>query len=532
VVHSVRRLRVSSFVSSLVPAWRRAAGVALACALLTAAAGRAQAATTIDGGNVGGQVWTAGGSPYYLLGDVSVPAGSTLTIQAGAVVELAGSDKQLTGSSATLVEIVVEGGLLIDGTASQPVLIRGRNATVPGFWWGIEVGAGATSVVIRGASIQHAVVAVASAMTAAPLSISNATFDQDDRTIFVSGGSAVLDALTISRTRSGADFQSAAGTSTITNAVISATDKTASLGLAIEAGAVHVANCTIDGFNTGISLIGGDTDVVNTIITNSAAGLDQTSASGTVAVSHSDLWNNTASLVPATLACADCLAVDPRYVSATDFHLQANSPAVDAGAGPAGVPDHDRDGRGRPAGSGYDLGAYEVTAAASAGGAGGGGGIAGAGGGRGGMAGGAGGGSAQGGSGVAGAAGSAGAGGVDAGGGAAGSGAAGGAAGAGGDSSGGGGSVGTGGVGGQPGTGGSGGVVAGTGGLAMGTGGTPGSGGTAGGMGGHAGAPGATITTLNEGCACAVDATSALPGLALPLFGALAIVIGRRRRRR
>jgi parallel beta helix pectate lyase-like protein/pectate lyase-like protein len=49
---------------------------------------------------------------------------------------------------------------------------------------------------------------------------------------------------------------------------------------------------------------------------------------------------------------------DPRLVSATDVHLQSNSPAIDAGLPLAEVA-QDADGVARPRGAGYDLGAYE-----------------------------------------------------------------------------------------------------------------------------------------------------------------------------
>ena len=40
------------------------------------------AATTIPGGNVSG-IWDAAGSPYLIEGDITVPAGQTLTIEPG-----------------------------------------------------------------------------------------------------------------------------------------------------------------------------------------------------------------------------------------------------------------------------------------------------------------------------------------------------------------------------------------------------------------------------------------------------------------
>lgn len=53
----------------------------------------------------------------------------------------------------------------------------------------------------------------------------------------------------------------------------------------------------------------------------------------------------------------DLWGVDPLFVSDTDFHLSAGSPAIDAGLD---VPvETDFDGNPRPQGAGYDIGAYE-----------------------------------------------------------------------------------------------------------------------------------------------------------------------------
>lgn len=58
------------------------------------------------------------------------------------------------------------------------------------------------------------------------------------------------------------------------------------------------------------------------------------------------------------------LNVDPLFVSASaaNFHLQANSPAIDAGTAIATLTT-DLDGNGRPQGSAYDIGAYEYGTA-------------------------------------------------------------------------------------------------------------------------------------------------------------------------
>ncbi len=47
-------------------------------------------------------------------------------------------------------------------------------------------------------------------------------------------------------------------------------------------------------------------------------------------------------------------------IASGDFHLQTGSPLIDAGSDLSGIVDEDYSGTGRPQGSGYDIGAYEV----------------------------------------------------------------------------------------------------------------------------------------------------------------------------
>ena len=98
--------------------------------MLALAGGTAAAATTIAGGTIVNQTWTAAGSPYVIQGDITVPAGSTLTIGAGVEVQAVGnSDAQGAGNNTTRVEILIEGTLAVNGTAGSPVVMRSSVAT-------------------------------------------------------------------------------------------------------------------------------------------------------------------------------------------------------------------------------------------------------------------------------------------------------------------------------------------------------------------------------------------------------------------
>src|SRR5262245_54624871 len=102
---------------------------ALATFLVGAAALAAPAAadTIIAGGNVINQTWTTAGSPYIIQGDITVPNGASLTIEAGVEVRAASSDSQMS-SDTTKVEVFIDGVLDVNGTSGNPVTFRGVSA--------------------------------------------------------------------------------------------------------------------------------------------------------------------------------------------------------------------------------------------------------------------------------------------------------------------------------------------------------------------------------------------------------------------
>lgn len=83
--------------------------LAAVAALLMLLAGPSSAATLVPPGNLTtNEAWSAGGSPYQLVGVLRIPSGITLSIDAGAVVEYNAS-----------ASIHVEGGLNVTGSATQ-----------------------------------------------------------------------------------------------------------------------------------------------------------------------------------------------------------------------------------------------------------------------------------------------------------------------------------------------------------------------------------------------------------------------------
>jgi len=116
--------------------------VALVLVASTAVAVPGRADTIISGGNIINQTWTAVSSPYIVLGDITVPVMSTLTIEPGVTVQLATSDAVGGGLDAARVEITVNGTLHVIGTSVQPVTFQSQGAPGPGRWYGIVANAG------------------------------------------------------------------------------------------------------------------------------------------------------------------------------------------------------------------------------------------------------------------------------------------------------------------------------------------------------------------------------------------------------
>ena len=122
----------------------------------------------------------------------------------------------------------------------------------------------------------------------------------------------------------------------------------------------ELANLTVVANGDEGLWLDGPTTLINTISVNNRVGL---TCRGNCVADHNLIWGNQIDY-EGQIPGANDLSADPRFVDPVehDFHLQPDSPAIDAGTA-SGAPDVDLAGTARPQGDGFDLGAYEIPPA-------------------------------------------------------------------------------------------------------------------------------------------------------------------------
>ncbi|MFO0741269.1 MAG: choice-of-anchor Q domain-containing protein [Labilithrix sp.] len=348
----------------------------------------ARAATAVvPGSSVGDQTWTPAGSPYILQGDVSVPSGTTLIIQPGVTVLFADQDKAVSGVEPKLVELIVDGQLIANGTEKQPISFKPEAINVKGSWYGIVVGANAGAA-ISFAEIQFPTMGVRSS-SATGLDLHDTHFDTANTAIGILGGSPTLRRIRTDACTTGVGYAAGGGTIAESffegSSVAVSADVNAAMTLNIVNSVVHAGNGGVvaketangqtltvnvtnstfhagNGFGLRVTNNPGSTtkmNIVNSIVTswgNGGVALD-TIGTNQVSVTFSDVVANKLNYLNVTPGTG-CISADPQYTSASVFSIQSTSPCKDTGTA-GGAPSTDVLGATRPFGPGVDMGAYE-----------------------------------------------------------------------------------------------------------------------------------------------------------------------------
>ncbi len=308
-------------------------------AVVLAFASPAEALTTVPAGDITDTQWTSSGSPYVVQGDVRVPDGHTLEIQAGVEVWFDSSDSQSSGVDTARPEFIVEGTLSVTGTSTDPVSFK-ANLSDPsrGHWYGIVVGANATAVRLEHATISHAVNGVDTSAPGPRLELVDSHIhDASSEGVAVKAGNPTISGSTIEDNNGVGVYVYEPAAATISETVIA---DNGDRGVEIWQGTNTVDNTTIDqstinanrtsGVYVRNTTNGAVTALVSeSIITNTAGdGLRTYGADASITTLYSNVWGNSRNFYPATLeqSGVEIMSSNPLYVSSNNLHLTSNSP--------------------------------------------------------------------------------------------------------------------------------------------------------------------------------------------------------------
>jgi hypothetical protein len=321
------------------------------------------AGTTINGGNIINQTWNAAGSPYIVLGDITIPGGSTLTIEAGTTVCMASTDAMAAGLDDSKVEITNNGGGILDvnGSVLAPVTFRSMEVTTAQTWRGLI----SNSLSESDTSINHALIANASVGVAGHAWVKGSVFMHNGTGVHLDRNS-IVDASVFLKNTYGVDVLDDI---TITNLL--AYQNTCGIRIypAYNYMVAHIDNCTIDNNTYGIADVATGNHLTfyinNSILTNNNYGIYSNNTFSSAYINYSDLWNNSTPYSGISPSLSDTIAINPLYIDTTfDYSLSSGSPAIDAGENVS--ISTDLIGTVRPQngdginGLEYDMGAYEM----------------------------------------------------------------------------------------------------------------------------------------------------------------------------
>jgi MYXO-CTERM domain-containing protein len=325
--------------------------LALTCVVMLSAASSASAQTTILGGNVINQTWTAAGSPYRIQGDVTVPVGAYLHVDPGVVIEAATGDGQVSGLDTGEVEITVQGELTMLGTAGSPIVVRGVGSG-RGAWYGLVIGASASNVIITQTSITNAQYGIRSDAAGTVLALSDTTISTcSNNGLQLNAGLPTVSRLTVFDCSIGV-YVGTSGAVTLESSILRSNS---SYGLYVYQSTTSPADTVLNQstvYGNGSAGVWRDvlasptrvTRVTNSIVSSNASqGFYNAGAMAGFVVSNTDVWGQSTPFTGSFTTTANLVA-NPLYVSApTNLRITSNSPcrfasstAGDVGALPYG----------------------------------------------------------------------------------------------------------------------------------------------------------------------------------------------------
>jgi hypothetical protein len=331
------------------------------------------AQTIVPGGTIATQTWSTAGSPYIVQGDLHIPTGNTLTIQAGTIVRFPSGDTQASGLDPTRVEIVVDGILDVQGSGPGSVVFEAQTGTSPGTWYGIRVTATpSASATLTGATIRHAVYGVQNAALGVPVIARQCRFTANSAAgLRIDAGNVDIERSTIDANPVGIDV-TGAGSGGYGNLMIHSNATCGIRFTTTGTATPSLVNCTIHANGaTGVELSATVSSSLtfmlkNCIVSGHTTGLASLPGGGslTLLIDFSNFWNNTTHVTGTVSGGSGYYLLDPQYVAApVDLHLLPTSPMIDAGTA-AGAPTDDFDGDARPQTitmARWDIGADEVV---------------------------------------------------------------------------------------------------------------------------------------------------------------------------